>query len=1048
MWLFLGDPMTISTYIPLLNRISAGLVVLILTVLSLSAFGQSDYVVLQPNRSVERELKAGEIHNYRLTIEAEQYLYAIIDQRGIDVGVTLFAPDGAKLFEIDRTSSQLGDESLWYIFSSSGEYRLEVRSLKKAAPPGRYELKIAELRTAVPQDAIVVAAGKAMNKADILSALQSEETSAKAIEICKAGAERFRETGDPRNQARALETIGRIYQLGYKTGPAIEYNQQALKLYNALGLKIDEVAILVRLGVISANSVDYLRAIDYYENAISLAEAINDKRAIAVIKNNLALIQEELGDLDEAEKNFQESMKMAKEIDMMDLVANALNNLGNLYRRKGNFALALEFQQMNLSISTNLGDETQIARALGSISVIHSDQGNNDLSLKYAEQALQNARKANDADLVARALNSIGGYYSNRKDFTKALDYLNQANQIFDDNGIINNVALGNIGHVYLYQENYTKALEYLQKALNISEGKDAWVIHQMANAYAAQENYAKSVEFDTRSIELAKSSGLSDVLSAAYASRGWTNLALGKPIEAQQDLKEAISMYEDFRLHSAGGAGGEMQSFSQHLSPYYSMVELMTLQNSPNEAFEYSEHTKSRLLLDVLQGNRINVNKAMTLQEREQERRLKNELASLKIQIPEQQDSSRVGNLQKQLDRKRIDFEDFQIRLYASHPELRIQRGEMKPISLADSAALLTDVKSAVAEFVVADDKTFLFVITQDAAKKASLKAFTIDVKDKDLTKRIEAYRSKLAAGDLDFQKEGRELYDLLLKPAQAQLSGKTNFIIVPDGPLWDLPFQALMDDKGKYLIDKAAISYAPSLAALREMRKKALLRKPSPDAELVAFGNPTVAKETTERLHRVFMSEKLEPLPEAERLVNSLAAMYGPKRSKVFTGADARETVAKSESPKYRIIQFATHGLLNNTSPMYSHLVLAQNEKDPNEDGLLEAWELKDLDLKADMVILSACETARGKISNGEGVIGMTWASFIAGAPTTVASQWKVESRSTTELMLEFHRQLLTAKVSKAEALRRASLKLMKTPKYKHPSYWAGFVIIGDGS
>jgi CHAT domain-containing protein len=174
----------------------------------------------------------------------------------------------------------------------------------------------------------------------------------------------------------------------------------------------------------------------------------------------------------------------------------------------------------------------------------------------------------------------------------------------------------------------------------------------------------------------------------------------------------------------------------------------------------------------------------------------------------------------------------------------------------------------------------------------------------------------------------------------------------------------------------------------------------------------------------------------------------MYGPKRSKVFTGPAAREEVAKSEAPKYRIIQFATHGIINDVSPMYSHLVLAQDDKDPNEDGLLEAWELKDLDLKADMVILSACDTARGKISNGEGIIGMTWAAFIAGAPTTVASQWKVESSSTTELMIEFHRQLLTGKVSKAEALRRAQLKLMRDPKYKHPSYWAAWVIIGDAS
>jgi CHAT domain-containing protein len=265
----------------------------------------------------------------------------------------------------------------------------------------------------------------------------------------------------------------------------------------------------------------------------------------------------------------------------------------------------------------------------------------------------------------------------------------------------------------------------------------------------------------------------------------------------------------------------------------------------------------------------------------------------------------------------------------------------------------------------------------------------------------------------------------------------------------LWDLPFQALMDEKGKYLVEKAAISYAPSLTALREMKKRAADAEAPPDAELLAFGNPIVGKSTRESVQRVFMDESLEPIPEAERLVNELAKMYGPKQSKVFTGASARESVAKAEAPKYRIVQFATHGILNNMSPMYSHLVMAQDEKDPNEDGLLEAWELKDLDLKADMVILTACETARGKISNGEGVIGMTWAAFIAGAPTTVASQWKVESSSTTELMLEFHRQLRNKKpISKAEALRRASLKIMKMPKYRHPSYWAGWVMVGDGS
>ncbi|HYX43107.1 MAG TPA: CHAT domain-containing protein, partial [Pyrinomonadaceae bacterium] len=145
--------------------------------------------------------------------------------------------------------------------------------------------------------------------------------------------------------------------------------------------------------------------------------------------------------------------------------------------------------------------------------------------------------------------------------------------------------------------------------------------------------------------------------------------------------------------------------------------------------------------------------------------------------------------------------------------------------------------------------------------------------------------------------------------------------------------------------------------------------------------------------------------------------------------------------------------HGVLNNANPMYSHVVLSQTAGNGSEDGLLEAWEIMKLDLKADLVVLSACDTARGRIGAGEGVIGLTWAFFVAGSPTTVVSQWSVESASTTELMLNFHRSLRAPgggslyAMTKAEALRQAQLKLLRTKRYQHPFFWAGFVVVGDG-
>jgi CHAT domain-containing protein len=200
---------------------------------------------------------------------------------------------------------------------------------------------------------------------------------------------------------------------------------------------------------------------------------------------------------------------------------------------------------------------------------------------------------------------------------------------------------------------------------------------------------------------------------------------------------------------------------------------------------------------------------------------------------------------------------------------------------------------------------------------------------------------------------------------------------------------------------------------------------------------------------------------LPEAERQVKALANLYGAMQSKIYIGAEAREERVKEEASRYKILHLATHGMLNNASPMYSHLVLSQTLGDVNEDGLLEAWEIMRMELDAELAVLSACDTARGKVSAGEGVIGLSWSLFVAGCPSVVVSQWKVESSSTTELMLEFHRRLrgrvgegkgrvgeLKVSSSKSEALRQASLKLLRSQEYRHPFYWAAFIVVGDNS
>ncbi len=493
-------------------------------------------------------------------------------------------------------------------------------------------------------------------------------------------------------------------------------------------------------------------------------------------------------------------------------------------------------------------------------------------------------------------------------------------------------------------------------------------------------------------------------------------------------------------------------------------MVELLVTKDRAAEGFNYAERAKARALLDVLRSSRVNIATAMTAQEQAQEQNLKREIVSLNSQVAAearrpQSDQTRLADLRARRQKARQAYETFQSSLYIAHPELRVKRGEVEPLKLEEATDLLRDAGSALLEYVVSSkQQTFLFVLTKTGANaqaKVEAKAYPLGIIAKDLAERATQFRQQLAKRDPGFADSARALYDSLLKPAAAQLQGKTHLIIVPDGVLWELPFQSLQTAPNRYLIEDHAVSYVPSLTVLREMIKSRR-KQPARATSLLAFGNPALGRQTVARARTVLMDEKFEPLPEAERQVNALARIYGARQSKVYVGAEAREERAKTEARNHRILHLATHGVFNNANPMYSHVLLAQTEeqgKEAGEDGLLEAWELMKLELNADLVVLSACETARGRVGAGEGVIGLTWALFVAGCPRTVVSQWKVESASTTELMVEFHRQLKSRisnpqlQLGAAQALRAASLKMLRGEKYRHPFYWAGFVVVGDG-
>jgi CHAT domain-containing protein len=388
---------------------------------------------------------------------------------------------------------------------------------------------------------------------------------------------------------------------------------------------------------------------------------------------------------------------------------------------------------------------------------------------------------------------------------------------------------------------------------------------------------------------------------------------------------------------------------------------------------------------------------------------------------------------------------------LYVAHPELKLQRGEANTVGLLELNKLLPNAgNTALLEFVVTENRLFVFVLTKDKAKP-NLQVFPIEITRGNLTETIAVFREKLARRDIRFSDDAKKIYNLLLAPISKQIAGKNHLIISPDAALWELPFQALIDKQNKYVVESAAVSYAPSLSVLTEIERK---QKNQTDAStLLAFGNPAHRampfpneNKNGKPARPISMSDDFADLPEAEKQVAALSVLYGAKRSLVLTGSKATEIEFKKSAANFKILHLATHGILDDASPLYSYVLLANDAKSA-EDGRLEAWELMRMNLSADLVVLSACETGRGKIGAGEGIIGLSWAFFVAGSPTTIASLWKVESASTTEIMLGFYRGLQYKSISKAESLRQSSLALLKNEKYAHPFYWAGFILIGNG-
>ncbi|MBA3712376.1 MAG: CHAT domain-containing protein [Pyrinomonadaceae bacterium] len=848
---------------------------------------------------------------------------------------------------------------------------------------------------------------------------------------------------------------------------------RALDAAKGLGYKEGVVISLLITGNAHGALGNYAEALDYYGQSLKLSQDINNKALAATNLSNIGMLHNTQGEHEQALGYLNQSMKLAHEIGDEDGIVRGLANIGVAYQMQGNYARALRSYQECLKRMEKAGAPENTSVLLTNIGSIYVSQGNYAQALEHYRRSIALDKEAGNKENLARTLNNVGVTHYLQREYATALEYSKQSLVLSEElqNKTSIAQALNNVGLVHNAQGNYGLAMEFSRKSLTLAESignkeKIADALLNIGRVLYFTGKHAEAVDVINRAIAIAKQIGISEDLWEAYTIKGRAYRALDQPKQARESFTNAIALVESSRHEVVGDIEQQQLFLEDKISPYHEMVELLISQGQNNitEAFEYAERAKGRVLLDVLRNHKVSITKSMTSAEQTQEQRLNAEILKLNTQViaennKPQPDQPRLADLDVRLRQARLDYESFQTDLYAAHPELKTHRGEIAPITRQQAAALIPDANFAVLKYVITDEKTYLFVLTKNRTARSgeegsqlNLRIYPLAVTGKLLAEKVATFRTQLAERQLDFSVRGRELYDMLVRPAQQQLAGKKTLCIVPDGPLWELSFQALQVNS-RYLIENYAIFYTPSLSVLHEMMRRPAIdmAKEGETHALLAFGNPDFGSEALEKVSFAERGKKLVPLPEAEIEVRKVAAIHGLERSKIYLGKEALEERAKGEAPGYRVLHFATHGFLDNVNPMYSYLVLAQGDG-TQQDGLLETREIINLNLRADLAVLSACETARGRYGAGEGTIGMTWAFFIAGTPATLASQWNVESSSTSQLMVEFHQNWLKpdsnpmSMPAKAAALRKAGLQLLSTKEFWHPYYWAGFTLIGN--
>lgn len=943
----------------------------------------------------------------------------------------------------------------------------------------------------------------------ILSDLEkSEKLSQNVLELLNS-----RSLELPVQRVKALNNLGLIETDRSHFQDAITYLEDALEISGeSLVPTHTRAMILANLGSVYDEQGAFEKALDFYAKGIDLLDingSEDDRKQLAKLYNYAGVTHVNMGRYDEALQFYNKELELNLALfgPSHPSVAGGYNNIGGIYYRAGDIGEAIVyFKRAASSTELTFGkNHPRVGLIYNNIGACYYEIGNFSESIKYLKRSAEIKKEtqgANHPDL-ALTYNNIGSIYTEMELHEKAIEFLNRSLEIrlqaLGDNHPILSNNYNTLGQLYLRTGKPNEAIEHFAKGLKITEdtrGPEhpyaAEARTNLAKAYREKGNFTKALNYLEEAIRNLSENSEKELIGSGnglgtgfryptYAvdvleEKGKTlhEKFKNQPSSGLKPLKSALATFtrlselldvmqikfrnEESKLLMSSRSH---QIYESAIEVSYKLYNATEDQRYLHEVYFFSEKSKSRVILELLNNKKAKKYAGVPDSLISYEQNLREQLSGIQQTL-----STRLGNSGSTPGRDSLEVSLFKLHqqlndhidmLRREYPKYHAFKYETDLPDLSQLKTMLVPKELSLVEYFYGQESTWALVLSGDDLRVISLPHMP------NLTKIVGNFdRAVSQMEDSLYKSLAFKLYNYLIEPLEQHVHTE-NLLVIPDGPLNLLPFEALLTEEAKvgdsyrdhsYLLKKYAVSYLPSVSMSDFFSNE---KENSYRDKLAAFA-PVFSGKKINKLPTVASRNNWEALPSTSYEVQEIAGVLEQERSlwarvtgdrstRLFLRNDATESRFKSSPLRnYQYLHLATHAFASDTSAGRAGIAFhPEQNSQSGEDGILYAEEIYSLDLNNELIVLSACETGTGEVRTGEGIIGLSRAFQYAGADKLLVSLWNVEDRSTARLMISFYKGLQEG-AKPYEALRSAKQRLIEGYTYAHPRYWSPFIFIGN--